>query len=289
MRQPASILGIDINSSAVKLVELTDAEPRYQIKNYVIKPLPKGAVIGKTIMDKKTVVAAIKSALRQMATKISLAAMAIPNSAVMTKLIQLDSSLTKSEMENHIFFEADHYFETPVAQIYTDFIVLGRSRVNDKQLDILVVAGQRKEVEVRSEIIRAAGLKLVAMDVESLALARAIKFFYQSNILLVQAEYQSLLLGILNENELLQLHTEEWRQEQNIEFIIQQIKRQLQIISLHQIQPEQIVLMGDRADTFLLTELQKHTQIPVKVIDNLLGNLSPALMLGYGLALWQFA
>ena len=74
-------------------------------------------------------------------------------------------------------------------------------------------------------------------------------------------------------------------------FIVQQIKRQLQIIFLQQsIHPVKIILMGDSAKLSLATLLREQTQISTQIADSLPGDLLPtsSLIMAYGLAMWQF-
>ncbi|MGZ8224868.1 MAG: pilus assembly protein PilM, partial [Methylobacter sp.] len=93
------VLGIDISTAAVKLLELSRAGARYRVESYAVAPLPQDAVIDKNIANVNVIADAIKVALKQSGSKLKQASVAVAGSAVMTKVITMPASLTDDEME----------------------------------------------------------------------------------------------------------------------------------------------------------------------------------------------
>jgi len=49
------MLGVDISSSSVKLLELSKQGDRYKVESYAVEPLPPNAVVEKSINDVEAV------------------------------------------------------------------------------------------------------------------------------------------------------------------------------------------------------------------------------------------
>ena len=82
------LLGLDISSSAVKLVELTaNGKEGYRVERYAIEVLPKDAVSDGNIANMDGVVDAVRRAWKRLGTSTRHVAMALPGSAVITKKI----------------------------------------------------------------------------------------------------------------------------------------------------------------------------------------------------------
>ncbi len=167
------ILGIDISSTAVKLIELKKQDGRLRVESYAVEPLPANAVVEKNIADLQAVGEAIKKAVKKSRSKLKLAALAVPGSAAISKIINLPSDLGPDEMEAQIQLQADQYVPYPLEEVSLDFEVLGESRNNPSTVDVLLVASRTDNVEVRVDACGAAGLLPKVMDVESYATENA--------------------------------------------------------------------------------------------------------------------
>jgi len=93
------VLGIDISSTAVKLIELRQGSGRYRVESYAAEPLPQNAVVEKNIANLEAVSECIRSALRRSHTKLREAAVAVPSSSAISKVISVQSGLSEDEME----------------------------------------------------------------------------------------------------------------------------------------------------------------------------------------------
>lgn len=172
-KKSKTLLGVDISSSAVKLLELSMSGGRYSIESYVIRQLPAQAVVEKNISDIDAVGESISKAISLMKPSMKEAAVAVAGSAVITKIIEMNASLTDSEMENQIIVEADQYIPYPLSEVAIDF---ERQESNDTESDfvnVLLAACRKDNVESRVEALSAGGLTAKVVDIEAYAMERA--------------------------------------------------------------------------------------------------------------------
>ncbi|RMF17858.1 MAG: pilus assembly protein PilM [Gammaproteobacteria bacterium] len=170
-KQP--MLGIDISSTAVKLIELGQQGGRYRVESYAVEPLPPNAVVEKNITDVEAVGEAIKRVVGKSRTSTRQAAVAVAGSAVITKTIQMQAGLKDADMESQIQLEADQYIPYPLDEVAIDFDVIGPNGANPDQVDVLLAACRRENVEMREDALQIGGLQAKVVDVEAFAMERA--------------------------------------------------------------------------------------------------------------------
>ncbi len=167
------VLGIDISTAAVKLLELSKAGARYKVESYAVAPLPQDAVVDKTIANVDVIGDVIKTALKQSGSKVRDACVAVSGSAVMTKIISMPASLEEEDMEEQILVEADQYIPYSLDEVRLDFEVQGPSKTNPEMVDVLLAASRKENVDDRVEALKKAGLKAKIVDVEAFATENA--------------------------------------------------------------------------------------------------------------------
>lgn len=176
-RRKTALLGVDISSTTVKLIELAQTTaatgPLFQVQTYAVEPLPPNAVVEKKIAEVDAVGRAIQRAVAHSGTKATRAAVAVSGSAVITKVIALPAALSPAEMETQIQLEADQYIPYPLEEVNIDFDVLGQSSANPEMVDVLLAASRRENVEDRVAALEIGGLTAAVVDVEAYAMENA--------------------------------------------------------------------------------------------------------------------
>ncbi len=167
------LLGLDISSTSVKLLELSQTNNSYRVESYSVEPLPPNAVVEKNISDVEGVGDAIKRVISRSKTSSRAAAVAVAGSAVITKTIEMDAELSDDEMENQITVEADQYIPYPLDEVAIDFEVLGLSERNPEQVEVLLAACRKENVEMREAALDLGGVKAAVVDIEAHAMKRA--------------------------------------------------------------------------------------------------------------------
>jgi type IV pilus assembly protein PilM len=169
------LLGADISSSAIKLVELSQAgKDGYRLERYAIEPLPKDSVAEGNIADLDAVGDALKRAWKRLGSRAKHLAMALPASAVISKKVVIPGALREEDMEIQVETEANQYLPFTLEEVNLDFQVLGPAAASAEEVEVLIAASRKEKVEDRVAVAQSAGLKASVMDVESFAAQAAI-------------------------------------------------------------------------------------------------------------------
>lgn len=169
-RQPAPLLGIDVSSSSVKLVELTKSKSgEWQLERCAIEPLEKGWITDGNIEKFDEVAEAVRRLVKKSGTRTKQVAMALPAAAVITKKITLPAGLSELEMEVQVESEANQYIPFSLDEVSLDFCVVGPSSVSSGDIDVLIAASRKEKVQDRQGLAEAAGLRPVVIDIEPYA------------------------------------------------------------------------------------------------------------------------
>ncbi|MGI9303429.1 MAG: pilus assembly protein PilM [Gammaproteobacteria bacterium] len=174
-RKSQPVVGIDISSTSVKVLELSSAGSNYRVEAYGIEPLPPNAVTEKNITDVDAVGETIRKAMRRSGTKNKRCALAVAGSAVITKVITMPAALNDEEMESQIQLEADQYIPYSLEEVNLDFDVLGTTDSNPDTVDVLLAASRSENVEIRVAAAQTAGLTPEIVDIEAYAVENALQ------------------------------------------------------------------------------------------------------------------
>jgi type IV pilus assembly protein PilM len=169
------MLGLDISSSAVKLVELSRSGEGYKVEAYRVMPLPANTVVEKNIADLDALSETIESVIKRSGSKLKDTIAAVSGSSVITKEIELPAGLTELQMEMQIEVEADQYIPYPMEEVAFDFDVIGPVENNPDLVRVLLAACRQENVEHRRQALEMAGLQPKVIDVEGFAVERAYK------------------------------------------------------------------------------------------------------------------
>ena len=164
------LIGVDLSSSAIKMVELVEAgKGRYKLERYAIEPLPKDSVVDGNINKLDVVCDALKRCHKRLGTGVKNLALALPNAAVISKKILVPAGQTEEELEVQVETEANQYIPFSLDEVNLDFQVLGPAPNNSEDVEVLIAASRKEKVEDRVAVAEAAGLKPIVMDVDLFA------------------------------------------------------------------------------------------------------------------------
>jgi type IV pilus assembly protein PilM len=167
------LLGLDVTTSSVKLIELSQSGKRYRVESYAAEPTPPNSVSEKAIVDAKAVGEAIRRAVKRSGARATDAAVAISGDAAITKVIQMPSSLSERDLEGQVEIQADQYIPFPMDEVSFDYEIIGANEKDPELMDVLLVATRTENVEQRQAAVAAAGLATKIVDVEAFALENA--------------------------------------------------------------------------------------------------------------------
>ena len=172
-RKVDALLGVDINDTTIRLVELGRSGCGYTVQGYVTQSLPAHAVVDGTFLDLEGVGRTLRSALARFSTAVRGAAAAVAGPSVITRMIEMEAGLTDDEMTWMIQMEADQYIPYPLDDVAIDFQMRGPTALDPGRVEILLAACPKEQVEAREAVLALAGLVPKVVDVEAFALARA--------------------------------------------------------------------------------------------------------------------
>jgi|TARA_B110001454_G_scaffold199639_1_gene204595 type IV pilus assembly protein PilM len=167
-RKHAQMIGLDISSSSVKLVELSQTNTgEYVLERFASEPFEKGWIADGQIEKFDEVAEAVRKVVTKSGTRTKHVAMAMPQSAVITKKIMLPAGLREEEMELQVEAEANQYIPFSLDEVSLDFCVIGPSTTSAGDVEVLIAASRKDRVQDRQGLAEAAGLKPAILDIES--------------------------------------------------------------------------------------------------------------------------
>ena len=172
-KKSVPVIGIDISSTSIKLIELSKAGKTFKVESYAVEPLPANSVVDKRIEDVEAVGQCLESAVKKSKTKLKTAAVAVSGSSVITRVIAMPADLSDAEMADQILIEADQYIPYDMEEVSYDFSTIGPTAENPDQVDVLLAASQRDTVEQRTDVCEYAGLTAKIVDIEAYATEHA--------------------------------------------------------------------------------------------------------------------
>ncbi len=204
------VIGVDISSSYVKMVELSSAgRGAYRLEGYAIAPLAKDSVVDGNIAELGSVVDAIQRAWKLLGTREKRAALALPAAAVISKKVIMTGGLREEELEVQVEAEANQYIPFSLDEVNIDFQVLGPAPKNPEEVEVLIAASRKEKIEDRVAAAESAGLKVIIMDVETYASESAYSMISKQlpnngndqTVMIVDIGASMMHIDVLHDNE----------------------------------------------------------------------------------------
>jgi type IV pilus assembly protein PilM len=165
-----ALVGVDISSTSIKLVELADAgKGAYRLERYAIEALPREAVTDGNIVNIDQVSDALKRAWKRFGSRNRNVALALPAAMVITKKIIVPAFQKDEDLELTVEAEANQYIPFALDEVNLDFQTIGPAPNSTEEVEVLIAASRKEKVEDRVAVAETAGLKPLVMDVESYA------------------------------------------------------------------------------------------------------------------------
>jgi len=164
------LVGLDIGSSSLKLAEVISTSHGYVLNRFLQIPLPKGIIVEGVLTDAKELSLRIKELFRNSGCKGKGIVTALSGNSVIVKKITL-AQMDETELRDLIRDEAGKYLPFDnMDDVSYDFQILGENEYNPNQMDVIIVAAKKSDVNNYFDAITAADLDVTIMDVDSFAL-----------------------------------------------------------------------------------------------------------------------
>jgi type IV pilus assembly protein PilM len=203
MRKSGPLIGLDIGSHSVKVVELRPTRSGHQLANLGVAPLPPDAIVDGAILNAGVIVDAIRALLANNNIKTRDVAASVSGHSVIIKKINLPA-MTKEELEEQIQWEAEQYIPFDINDVNIDFQILSNEFETEGKMDVLLVAAKKAMVGEYVNVIREAGLRPLIIDVDSFAVETMFETSYAPNpnevIALVNAGASLININVVRNN-----------------------------------------------------------------------------------------
>ena len=166
------LVGLDIGSSGIKLVQLKENRGRYVLQKFGFKPLEPEVIVDGTVMDEGQVVSAIKALFDELNVKVKQVAVSISGHAVIIKKISLPP-MPDDELEGQVKLAAEQYIPFDINEVNIDFHVLPPSEGDgsgEAEMSVILVAAKKDKINELTELVKGAGLLPLVMDVDAFAI-----------------------------------------------------------------------------------------------------------------------
>lgn len=245
------LVGIDIGSSSIKLVQMSEHKGTFHLKNLGVLPLPSEAIVDNSLMDTTSIVETIKDLLKSLGSRATEAVCSISGNSVIIRKISLPA-MTPEELEEQIAWEAEQYIPFDINDVNLDYEILDTDLSASGKMTVLLVASKKEIINEYVSVFGEAGLKLVVVDVDSFA----VQNIYELNYTPAQGEVVALVnigASILNLNVVrdgISLFTRDIQMGGNL--FTEEIQRQFALSSQD---AERIKITGEFQDQSRLLEV----------------------------------
>ena len=172
--RPVGLLGVDIGSASIKLVELSRQAHGCRVEAYGVVPLPPDVVVDGQFSPVGRLGEAIRELMRGCGCRSNRAALAMAGPSVVSKTLAVDAASSDADVEATIEVEADRHLPGPLDETAYDFEVQGLSPQDPKQAEAVLVACPKVQLSQATALLKAARLRPIVVETQALALARGL-------------------------------------------------------------------------------------------------------------------
>jgi type IV pilus assembly protein PilM len=169
----SNFFGLDIGTTAIRLVQLTGSGPTKSLIKYAYVPVDSKTVLSDSKADQQKILQVIQDLLNQAQITIKDVAVGVPSTRVFTTVVDFDR-LPMNELSKAIKYQADTFIPTPIEQSKIDWAVIGDSPKDKTKVEVLLSSVDNEYIEKRLDMLESIGLNIIAFEPDNLALARAL-------------------------------------------------------------------------------------------------------------------
>lgn len=162
------LVGLDIGSHSIKLVDLAHSKGRYRLRQFATAPLPPDVIVDGAVMDSGAIIEVVRDLISKARIKNRRVALSISGFSVIIKNITV-GFMSEEELLDFIQWEAAQYIPFDIEDVNIDFQILGQNRDNPDQMDVLLVAAKKEIISDYETLMRESGLDTQVIDVDSFA------------------------------------------------------------------------------------------------------------------------
>lgn len=182
-----SYLGVDFGSAGIKLVELMNEKGRARLLTYAFVERAPGEMAQNYLDTPKETAELLKKMMKRARTASRKTVSALPISSVFSSIITVQKTAKREEMEEAVRWQAKKLIPLPLEEMTIDWkpIAAVAPKPEDKYVEILLTGAAKTLIKKYVDIFSAAGLELISLETEALALIRSLVGRDRSSALLL--------------------------------------------------------------------------------------------------------
>ena len=163
--------GLDISDLSLRFLMLRKRGKKFSVVSFGESQIEPGIIEGGEVKDEEKLAKIVKEATKKVKTKYVVAC--LPEEKAFLQVIKMPI-MSEEDLKSAIVFEAENYIPLPVNEVYLDCEIVPPVYNHLKHLDVLLAAIPKRTVDPYLRALKKAGLKPIAFEIESLAIARAL-------------------------------------------------------------------------------------------------------------------
>lgn len=172
-----NVVGLDLGSSYVKIVELQQNRNKYTLSSFGIQKLPPEAIVDGAFMNTNVILEVIRELLAKHKIRTRDVVTSVSGHSVIIKKISLPL-MTQEELEESIQWEAEQYIPFNIEDVNLDVQILNRQTDDSGQMDVLLVAAKKEMIGDYTSLLSQAGLNPMIIDVDAFAVENMFEINY---------------------------------------------------------------------------------------------------------------
>lgn len=165
MRQGKNLVGVDIGTTSIKVCQLKESRRGLSLVRFGYAPLAPQVIVDGQVMDSGAVIESLQRLFRDAKIRQKDVAVSVSGQSVIIRKISVPT-MTDSELDEQIQWEAEQHIPFDIKDVQIDHQVL-RRRPDDGQMDVLLVAAKRDQIDEYAQLARMAKLRPVVCDIDA--------------------------------------------------------------------------------------------------------------------------
>jgi type IV pilus assembly protein PilM len=171
MGEGKNLVGVDIGSGAIKVCQVKETRKGLVVQRLGVTPLPYRTIVDGQVVDRKLVSDTVRSLLTEAKIGSKDVALSISGQSVIIRKISVPL-MTAAELSEQITWEAEQHIPFDIKDVTVDYQVL-RERQDASQMDLLLVAAKKDQIESYAQLARDAKCKPQLVDIDAFAIQNA--------------------------------------------------------------------------------------------------------------------
>jgi len=171
-----NLVGVDIGTSSIKVLLVRESGKGIHLAKYGVEPLPPQAIVDGHVMNKGAVVDALNKVWRDLRISMREVALSVSGNSVIIKKLNLPI-MKRDELEEQIQWEAEQHIPYEISEVEIDYNIIAQNP-DLGQMDVMLVAAKKEEIQDLVEVAREAKLKPKVVDIDAFALQNVYKLNY---------------------------------------------------------------------------------------------------------------